>query len=554
MKFKKNIFWALLSGSLLAAAFPPMPFYLLAFVGFVPLLYIFTNSKSLPEYKYILVYIAFMVYHGGTNWWIGSWQEETDPYLMASGIGLIFIHPFFFLIPFWAFFRVREKIGRETALWSFPFLWVAFEWLHSLGEASYPWLTVGNTQVYNKFWVQFIDITGVWGASFLIALFNVIFIRLLYHIRDLRKSSSPVFNNVITLRYIAALALLIITPLAYGVLRVSEFKHEKLLAGGNNLTIAVVQPNINPWKKWSGGVDDQIMEHIQIQDSLIANYGRIDLAIWSETAIPWRDLALNSNHNYPKIKDWVDSNGASLMTGFSEVIIFENPDSATATARPFGDNENMLYESYNAAVMLNPGRVNNPQIYRKMKLTPFAERLPYAQYLLFARSWFEWSVGISAWGIGPEQKNLEVDKNDRKIKIAPIICIESIYPNFVRKFSREGAEIYSVITNDAWYDGTIGPEQHFQLAAVRAIENKRYIARCGNSGVSGFILPTGKSLLKAPQYERVSVAATIPAISEITFYARFGDWLAAACFSVAIIVLSLPFLKNRAKRLNFFRN
>ena len=183
MKTNKKFIFAGLTGALLALAFPPVPFYLFAFIAFVPLLFLMVNEENLKK-KYLMIYLAFFIYHTGTNWWISSWQSETDPYLMASGLALCIAHPFFFMIPFALFSLIKKKISTNIAIWSFPFLWTAFEFAHGLGEFSYPWLTIGNTQYYNHYWVQIIDIIGVYGASFLIALINVLLLKLILFIRD----------------------------------------------------------------------------------------------------------------------------------------------------------------------------------------------------------------------------------------------------------------------------------------------------------------------------------------------------------------------------------
>lgn len=537
---KKNVLIAATSGILLGLSFPPYPFPFLAFVGLLPLLFLLhTNDELTHRYKYI--YLTFFLYHGLTNWWISSWQSETDPYLMASGIAIWLAHPFFFHIPFVFYYFIKKKFGKDTALWTFPFGWTAFEWLHSLGEASYPWLSLGYTQIFNQYWIQFVDITGVWGSTFLIVLANVILLKMVLNLREKNASFKSILK--IEPKLSAALLAIILIPNIYGLIRVQSFQHSDLLDEKSSLKVAIIQPNINPWQKWESKGIDQVLLHQAIYDSLAASIGPLDLCIWSETAIPSVSISVNQGHFYPFLDEWIERNNVSLMTGFSEYYIYPDNSTAPPTARKWILDSSQLWEPFNAALMLNPYPDNqlNPQVYRKSRLTPFAERLPYADKISFAQSWFQWGVGISSWGIGREQYTLKVENKGKTAEIGSVICIESIYPDFVAGFVREGAQILSIITNDAWYDYTIGPEQHYQIAAMRAIETRRYIARCANTGVSGIISPSGKSILRANQYEQVGIAASIPLLSENSLYVQFGDVFAILVFAVALLFVLFGF-------------
>ncbi len=548
MKTSKKFLFALLSGFLLALSFPPMPFYLFAFIAFVPILFVITNEEKF-KHKNLMIYLVFFIYHTGTNWWISSWQSETDPFLMASGLALCFVHPLLFMLPIGLFSLIKKKISTNLALWLFPFLWTGFEFAHGLGEFSYPWLSIGNTQFYNHYWVQIIDIIGAYGASFLIALINVLMLKLILFIRKNTLKSNEIFKYAKSRNYIIAIVLLILIPNIYGIFRVNHFdilKYSDYM--GKSLNVGIIQPNINPWRKWETSVPEQIEIHKHLQDSLSLTNPKLDLAVWCETSIPYMNIETNAFHEYPNLTNWVDTSNVALLTGFTELKLFDNEKEATPTARKLGSSS-LLYESYNTALLLSPNiKDKNRQIYKKMRLTPMAERLPYADYLLFARGWFEWSVGISAWGIGKEQKNLNLYSNTDSIPIATIICIESIYPDFVRNFANQGAELFTVITNDAWYDYTFGPRQHYILAAMRAIENRRYLVRAANSGISGIISPTGESIIEAPPYKSIAISGNVQLQTSKTFYTKYGDII--AWLSIFISLASLVFIIFKKKENN----
>ncbi|TAL67252.1 MAG: apolipoprotein N-acyltransferase [Bacteroidetes bacterium] len=544
---KKKIYLiGILTGVLLALSFPPIPLPLLSFVALVPLLY----ALDLKQYKkpFLLIYLTFFIYHGGANWWISSWRSETDPFLMISGFAVWLVHPFFFYIPFGFFLYFKRKFGLNTALWLLPFAWVGFEWFHSLGELAYPWLTVGYTQIYNRLWVQAADISGVWGLSFLIILINAILYKLILKFNSLQeeKNKFKIFiSQKKTIGLSSALFLLIIVPMIYGGIRIPRFEHSKLLKENKTIRVGIIQPNIDPWKKWESNVIRQIRKHKLISDSLRHSVGKLDLVIWSETAIPFLNFEFNSDHKFSYIQDWIDSSDFSLLTGFADIYFYKDPKKASESAKPLLGDSSRIYDSYNSAIVINPTPYNTgTEIYRKMKLTPFGERVPYEELFQFAKKWVEWGVGISSWAFGQKQSVLQI-KNDRAdTKIGSIICIESIYPVFVRNFVSLDANILTVITNDGWYDFTVGPEQHYQIACMRAIETRRYIARCANTGVSGFITPTGNSLYKAPQYIPIGFTASVPLLNEKSFYVKYGDWLVYFCSGISVLFLFISFFRK----------
>lgn len=545
MKFKKQIALATLTGVLLALSFPPLPFFLLAFVAFIPIFLVFSYDEV--KHRFLLIYIAFFLYHAGTNWWISSWQENTDPYLFFSGITLALAHPFFFMIPFAVLFHLKNKIGYNKALLMFPFIWMTFEWLHSLGDFSYPWLTIGNTQVFNKYWIQFIDVTGIWGASLLIVVINVAIFFIMMEIRKNNKKISLDYikNNTTIKLSLSFIAFLIIFPVIYSIDRILEFSHKDLMKEEEKIIISMVQPNIDPWSKWDGNAIDQVLLYKSIQDSILNKVENVDVSIWSETAIPYISLDFNAHGKFDLLQNWVNSRDISLLTGFSEFYFYKDGEKMQQPIKSIELDTIRHYITFNSALLLNPypNVSQKPQIYRKSKLTPFAERFPYADQLSFAQEWIKWGVGISAWGKGSGAGVLDIIKDKDTTKIGTIICIESIYPKFCTGFVKDGAEILSVITNDAWYNYTVGPRQHYLIAALRAIENRRYIARNANSGITGFISPIGESILEAKPYQKTGIVMAVPKNSFMTFYVKFGDWL--PLMSLLFIIFGIIFFNIR---------
>lgn len=586
---------ALFTGILLSLSFPPyysIDLSFLSFFAFIPLLlvlnspndYNFISFKNKLKYAdktiehkslFIVLYLTFLIYHVGVNWWIGSFQKQTDPYLLMSAILLSIFHPFFFMVPIKIYLSIKKLAHsknykfKEKIHYIFPFIWVVFEWLHGETELSYPWITLGYTQIESVNWIQFIDITGIWGASFVILMINVIFY-------DLYSKYLRTFNNVfnsknvlefinLQSKSILILLLCFILPFVYSKYQYYNYNYliEQTKTINSNrldklsnvnvdkkyINFGVIQPNINPWEKWSGKGMEQIYLHLNLQNECIKTLNnsitqndKIDLFVWSETAIPFIDMSINTNRYIDTLYKDIKKNKYSLLTGFTDVKIFPDAKNKTITARPyFGDS---YYEPYNSAMLINYNDLENisndkfreNNVYQKMKLTPFAERLPHSELISFAQNWFTWGVGISSWGIGTNQKNLIFEKNKRSADIAPIICIESIYPRFVSNFALLGAEIFVIITNDAWYNGTPGPRQHYLIGAARAIENKRFLVRCANSGVSGVISPLGKSLIEIPAETSSFFKYKVPKIKNLTLYSKYGDWLPLSLLIFCIFI------------------
>ncbi len=541
MKKGKNLILSLLTGLFLGLAFPPLPFSFLAFVGFVP---IFIVLERKPKRPYLLIYLLFSVYHLITNWWLSSWQPNADPYLIVSGIAVWLVHPFFFMLPFVFYKIIRKRTSFEFAILLFPFIWTVFEWSRTFSDIAYSWLTIGYTQVYNIYWLQFIDITGIFGASFLIVLINSLILIVMKKVQENKLMPEP--SDVINIKGVKLILSIIVSvliiPYIYGIIKVSAYNFDKIKSESRITRIGVVQGNINPWRKWEVSTLEQIFIHRDLHDSLIKKVGKLDLVVWPETAITFHSIELNSEYNLNFLLDNLTQNETSLFAGFADIVSLKPGERISATSKKYFGDESKYYNSFNSAIVLNydPIMTQNPQIYHKMRLTPFGERVPYVEHLKFALKWLEWGVGISSWSIGTEQKNLIIENPERIFKIAPIICIESVFPDFVRNFSKLGAEVFCVVTNDGWYDHTFGPEQHYQIAVARAIENRKFLVRCANTGISGVIQPNGLSLIKAPQYQKLAFASEVPLMNEITFYSQHGDWL--PLLSLVVLVGAIVFL------------
>ncbi|MBL7990061.1 MAG: apolipoprotein N-acyltransferase [Candidatus Kapabacteria bacterium] len=555
-----------LSGILLGIGFAPLHLGVLAYIGFLPLLVVLERTSGVMQTLRRL-YWTFFVFQGVSNWWVSSWQREADPYLMAAGIALWLGHPLFFAVPMFGYTFLHKRLGRASALAMLPFLWAAFEWLHGLGEASYPWQALGYTQAFYTPLIQIADITGVWGLSWCIVAVNALLAACFFTFSGLPVASDSLAVRLTKTLYLCRLQVvsvlgLLLCMLGYGVWQVRNFQHEALLQSHKSVSVGIIQPNINPWGKWQGSAQEQVALHLHLVDSLRLHLpkgvSRLDFTLWSETAIPYRILIMQNFPYLDGLRAWTDSTGIGILSGLPTDRIYRTRAEAPITASVIPRMFDTLYaESFNSAMMLAPRTDithSDPfmpyppaiAVHRKMKLTPFAERVPYAEKISFAVKALTWGVGISGWGLGREQKPLPLKRELDTAQIGAVICIESIYPAFVADYARKGATLLVVITNDGWFNHTPGPEQHYMIAAMRAVESKRYLARCGNTGVSGFLTPLGTSLQRTEIDTQTALAQALPLLTGETLYVRFGDWLPIASCLLVALALGASFVKRRS--------
>jgi len=533
---------ALASGILLGASFPPSPLHSLAYVGLIPLL-VLAESVATVWRTLRFSYVAFLVFHVITLYWTGGFVVGKDPWMMIAGGALLLIHPLFYVAVFGLYLLVRNRRGLFVALTALPFLWIAFEFSHALGEFSFPWITLGNSQAYDLPRAQIAAVTSVYGISLFILLFNVVGFVLVSKISTGRwplRSS----KTILTVLMLTAIYL---TPWIYGKVAMSRLEPEQK---NPNIKVGIVQPNIDPWEKW-GSVGPNRWAGFERQlDILLTSTRQLakeqpDLVVWPETAIPFRIL-LDRNALYLAwLRSQLDTLGLPLLTGLPSTVCYDSSEApVTASRNPMGPG---YCDDFNSATLFIPGQ-SVGAIYRKMVLVPFAERIPYAETFRFLIEPFQWSVGIGMWGIGKDTVVFRLPHRDGGVTLfSAMICYESVYPNFVREFVKRGAEFLVIITNDSWWGNTPGAYQHASYASFRAIENRRWIVRVANGGISGLVDPSGVLLNATTLYSATTVTGLLQPRTEETFYARHGDVFAISCSAVAIVFVFFALLPKRKR-------
>ncbi|MCZ6775423.1 MAG: apolipoprotein N-acyltransferase, partial [Ignavibacteria bacterium] len=414
--------------------------------------------------------------------------------------------------------------GHRVSLIAFPFLWVGYEYTHSLSEWSFPWITIGNSQSYDIAQMQFISSTGVYGLSLWVLVINVLLFVL--YSKLAQRVWQPLSRK--SLGFLLVILFIYFIPKIEGMLILSKAPPyaDPISEGENRVTVGMIQSNIDPWEKWKQSGVQAIELYLDLTRSLVANsaHQRPDLVLWPETAVPYRILAPENRETLNYLRQKLDEIGVPVLTGLPHAVYYDDSTQAPPSAKR-NKKTGQRYDVFNAAAFIQPGVKEIPW-YGKMKMVPIAERFPYADAFYFL-DFLRWGVGIGGWQIGPDSTIFEDKKAD--VRFSSMICYESTYPDFVAAFVKKGAEFITIITIDSWWGRMSGAYQHQQFAIFRAVENRRWIARCAVGGISCYIDPYGRVYDKTDLFTQTTLIRTIGRSDELTFYAEHGDWLGVGC-------------------------
>lgn len=306
--------------------------------------------------------------------------------------------------------------------------------------------------------------------------------------------------------------------------------------------IVVVQPNVDPYIKFRAGEEEaQLKNLIALSEGLIDNNTR--LVVWPETAIPLQtdEVSIRENEFYQPLWSFLNKHHQlNLLTGIEGYRIFDRKNSVNS--REVNTQPGLYYEAYNSAALFDTAKYF---IYHKSKLVPGVEKLP--GFLKFMDKLFE-KFGGTTGGYAPQDERTVLVTSNSKYRIAPAVCYESIYSDFMTGFIRNGANIICIITNDAWWGKTPGHRQHLQYARLRAIETRKWIARSANTGISCFIDPSGAIIQPQAWDTRTAIKMNVPVSDGQTFFVRNGDMLSRALSVVTVILILANILVRIKKR------
>jgi apolipoprotein N-acyltransferase len=510
------LYIALGGGLLLFAAWPTSPLTLLIFIAWLPLLWLESKIESRKKF-FGLTYITMFVWNISTTWWI--WNAS------APGATAAFLaNSLLMCIPWLGFKIVKNKWGNQWGYLSLIAFWICFEFIHLQDWGlSWPWLTLGNVFATHPEWVQWYEYTGSSGGTLWILLINIF---LFQHFRNN-------FNREEHKSYKKIIVAIVILFVPFTLSRLTGFHLNK--PGKNEPSnIVVVQPNIDPYEKIStGSFDAQLQKLIYTSEKEIDS--NTTLVVWPETALYMdnggiNEMELKEKNNFLLNPLWAFLKRHPKLSLFTGVESYRQTDQPTKYSKNFSGQ---YFETFNGSALLDSNGA--AAFYHKTMLVPGVETLPW--FLKFIDKWFEKFGGTTAGYAKQKERTVLPEKNG--YKIAPSICYESVYGEFMSKYVRNGANLICIITNDGWWKNTPGHKQHMNYARLRAIETRTWVARSANTGISCFINPSGNIIYQRPYNTTAAIKLHVPVAERKhkTFFVRYGDIL-----SRVMVVLSIIFV------------
>ena len=505
---KRDILLSLFSGILLILSFPNFDLEFLAWFALVPLFYSI-EGKGL-YHSFLLGFFTGVISFLGIIYWIivAVHTYGNVPLILSGFILLLLVVYLSLFMGAFAFLTrcTQIRLGLHTLLFT-PALWVALEYLRSFLLSGFPWANLGYSQYLNLPFIQMADVTGPYGLSFVILLVNA---TLFGVVRQWPKKIFPFKEVIITL-------LILLGILVYGYLRMRVVDRETIQ--DPPLKIGLVQGNIDQSIKWDESFQKETLEIYEKLSSKVAE-DKPSLIIWPETATPF--FFQDAKEYQPFVLDIPKKTDAYLLFG-----------------TPSYKLQKGKVNHYNSAYLVSPkGELVGK--YDKIHLVPFGEYVPMQDLLFFIGSLGE---GIGDFKSGKEIYNFPLPQG----KFGVLICFEIIFSDLCRKFVKGGANFLVTITNDAWFGRTSAPYQHFSMAVFRAVENRVFVARAANTGITGIIDPKGKIVKQGGIFKEEAMNGTIRFSDRKTFYTLHGDLFAWVCTAFSLLLLLSAFFQKPKK-------
>lgn len=522
---------AIFSGIFLFLSFPKFGVKSFSWFALTPLLYIvvtnsLSNQKIEKNHIYeiiILSLITGLVSWGGILYWIVPTFVVAKEHLIFGILALILLSSYcsLYLVGFnlvtYLYLKKLKKINL-LIIFSISSLWVLTEYFRGWIFSGFPWMLLGYSQYDNLPLIQLAEYFGVYGVSFVIFFVNLAIAWYFYNL--LIKKETVKFTTLFL--FLVSIA----TILILGIKKIIAI-NKQINSTKPTLTVVLLQGNIDQYKKW----DKEYISEIMVTYSKLVQQGVIFvkegsfknspyLFIWPESATPgW----LFEDKN---LYNWI-----SNLVEFSNKQINSDVYHLIGTIRSGKDNPLIYYNS--AALFSYKNKtVTLEKVYDKIHLVPFGEYVPFRKILgKFIKTVNE----LGEFSSGKEFSVFNIPKT--QINFSTLICYESIFPELTSRFINSGAEVLINITNDAWFLKTSAPYQHFVANIFRAVENRCYVIRCANTGISAVISPTGKVLQKTELFKTATTISEIKKFHYKTFYSKFAKVL----WILYLFLFLLPF-------------
>ncbi len=492
-----------------------------ALVALVPLFLAEQLAHNSGKKRFFhIAYISFLVWNLITTFWV--WFATP-----GGAVAAFILNTLQMTIIFSLFRWMRKFTNGFLPYIFFCIVWLAWEHSYQNGQINWPWLILGNSFATSIKHIQWYEFTGVLGGSLWILLSNMLLVRIIL----LKNRKKPVKVSI------GALAVVILFPTVTSHILYGNYKEAE-----HPVQFSVLQPNIDPYTDKFGGMTqlqqtkvllDLAEEGItQGEHIVVAPETFIFTERWNtrlEESEPWRNPA------YREIASWVqkenlEGNDVSMVVG----------------AVSYNGNA-----YYNSAVFIEPQKDSmatiTPEYYHKSKLVVLAESNPFKNgpFKFMDKLVSSMAGGIGDFGTQPDRYVFETEDG---VKMGTAICYESVFPHFYREWAVNGANVMTIITNDGWWRDTPGHKQHFNYARLRAIENRRSIARSANTGISALINQRGDIVERTGWWERGSLTGKLNLNEEKTIYTVHGDIIGRLSRFLTFLFLLMGVARKIAKK------
>ena len=536
----KYIFLSLISALLLSISWPTygIPFFI--FFAFVPLLLMEQEiSKFSKIHKkgwavFGLTYLAFFIWNVVTTGWLyHAKNPDGNNSLLAVAIPVI-VNSLLMSLVFQLYYWYKKVRGTYFGLVFFVAIWLSFERFHLNWEFTWPWLNLGNAFSEYPQLIQWYDTIGATGGSFWILLINV-FAFYTLRIWQAGRIRKDLVKNI------SILTAIIVLPLLISIYKYNSYQEKPV----GEVTTLLLQPKLDPYtEKYSKDSLQILGELLNLAEE--NSKTKVDFFIAPETAFPGNgslsENGFNKSTSIAIAKEFLGKHPQSIfLTGAStHKFLFDEADTEDYSTEI---QEGVWVNSYNSALQIIPNQ--NVEVYHKAKLVPGVEIFPYIRYLkpILGDAMLDFGGANSSLGIDKERKVFSNRFN--KAKMAPIICYESIYGEYVTDYVKNGANLLAIMTNDSWWDNTEGHKQLLSYARLRAIETRREIVRAANSGISAHINARGDILQDTFYDDRTALLVKANLLEEKSIYTKIGDLISR----IAIFVLGFLIIYHFGERI-----
>ena len=503
----------------------------LALVAFVPLLIAEAVSDQLRlRARWIWPAFTFLAWNAATTFWVCNAT-------VGGGIAAICINSAQMLL-MWLLFRLaKRKMGGVLPYLFLAAMWIAWERRYFDVDLSWPWLTLGCAFARSTRTVQWYEFTGTLGGSLWVWAANLGIYGLIVAVSD---GLWQRWNGLARACASLGIVLVVAGPVVASKF-IWESREERSEA---TVDVVVAQPNFNPYEKFESMTQAEQTAVLldQFGEALAGRPAGPVLLLAPETFTA--DIVVNDPDNsatLQRIRAFLAEHpGSEMLLGASTYEIVNTHASPSVLARPYGDGWLL---SHNSALIVRPeGPV---EIYHKNKLVAGTEMTPYPRIFVPLDNWLSKKMGVNGLMgrcVGQDGVSL-LHFGPQRLPLACAVCYESIYGEYCTEFVRAGAQALTVITNDAWWGNTPGYRQHLCYAALRAIELRRDIARCGNTGISAFIDQRGEILETSDWWMRETLSGSVNLSSEQTLFVRHGDIVGRVCTLVFLILAAFLFVR-----------